>query len=830
VGKPLFVKPITDQTEKANDAGESADVVKPPGLIRRRCQRWGLCLIGFVALVLTALWVAREPIAAKIETIVIRDLNQRGVYPHYAARSWLPWRGLRFERVVVFRDAGGTQPVIEISAFAVDFPWFAILRERGLVTRWRTRDATITVHDPGGVLAFQHFTTKVLTRGGGLEAKLLQFRYEALSFTGSGKIIFPAVAPPSDGAVFSIDLSWFRDAVAAIGVKPETGPLFVRGTFSVNFSEPQFHWQTALEGNGKDLVSHGLPLRSAMLSAQLSDANLKLESTLQFSQGSAKLTASRQDWDHAPMVVAGQITDARGAADEVAASFDFAAPSVTISSLRGKAELLAFLHNFPFLDPFLPAGVRVVTAPNIEVKDLVWTGGGNAPGISSGSVQLQSPADILFTVGGEALSISHLQGEASVLEKAWQIKASTGRLAYRGVIVPSGAWEGNLAWPKAKVSSRLTLPKGSCDLTLSTDDWARAPFTFSGSVSDAAGRTDRISGRFDRERRSVKINQLAGQANLVEFAGNFPRVTAALPKHLEIRTFPELAVRELSYELDKKSENWSVESIQLRSGADLTADVNGRPLVMNQLMGAGSFNGRAWRLSEVNGDAMGGHVAVTGVLEGGVLRDSTISAVDLQMKQLHAWFNDSEAALDSAILFLNYRGAVGREPGQLTGAGTLRLENAPFVKVPLLDQTYALFSAFTPGMKRGDVGRLEATVSASKGVISVSRLSAEGGAVSVSATGTVDLVQRKVSGHATGNLRGVVGLATSPISQVLEMEVSGPLDQIRVRPVGAVGLVSRGVSGAAKVTGDALREGVMLPLKVLDWFRSGPAATPRPKP
>ena len=38
--------------------------------------------------------------------------------------------------------------------------------------------------------------------------------------------------------------------------------------------------------------------------------------------------------------------DARGAVDQVAASFDFAGPSMTISSLSGNAELLAFLNNF----------------------------------------------------------------------------------------------------------------------------------------------------------------------------------------------------------------------------------------------------------------------------------------------------------------------------------------------------------------------------------------------------------------------------------------------------------------------------------------------------
>jgi hypothetical protein len=108
-------------------------------------------------------------------------------------------------------------------------------------------------------------------------------------------------------------------------------------------------------------------------------------------------------------------------------------------------------------------------------------------------------------------------------------------------------------------------------------------------------------------------------------------------------------------------------------------------------------------------------------------------------------------------------------------------------------------------------------------------LTANGGAVTVTATGTIDLVQRKVDAHATGNLRGVVGVVTSPLSQTLEMEVSGPLDQIRVRSVGPVAIVGSGISDAAKATGNVLKEGVTLPLKALDWLKGG-SEPPKSKP
>lgn len=93
---------------------------------------------------------------------------------------------------------------------------------------------------------------------------------------------------------------------------------------------------------------------------------------------------------------------------------------------------------------------------------------------------------------------------------------------------------------------------------------------------------------------------------------------------------------------------------------------------------------------------------------------------------------------------------------------------------------------------------------------------------SVTAEGIVDLRRREVSGPARGNLRGLFGIATGPLSRTLEMEVSGPLDNIRVRPIGLKGILSvpaNVVPDTAKGASDLLRNGVALPLRVFDLFK-----------
>jgi hypothetical protein len=196
---------------------------------------------------------------------------------------------------------------------------------------------------------------------------------------------------------------------------------------------------------------------------------------------------------------------------------------------------------------------------------------------------------------------------------------------------------------------------------------------------------------------------------------------------------------------------------------------------------------------------------------------------EARLKELSPWTDAPPASLGDALLSVNYRGALGAKPRQLSGAGNVRLENAPIVKVPLLDQTYALFSVVRLGLKRAGTGSLESTFVVKDGVFTISKFTARSDAVDVTATGTVDLIQREISGQAQGQMRGIARLPTSLVTSMLNMKVSGPIGQVRVQPVGPV----RGVAkGAAKLPVDAIKTGVTMPLKVLDLFKGNPPKQP----
>jgi hypothetical protein len=429
-------------------------------------------------------------------------------------------------------------------------------------------------------------------------------------------------------------------------------------------------------------------------------------------------------------------------------------------------------------------------------------------------------------MGDQPLTIDGLKGRGSYKADTWQAKATTGRASWRGFSVRAAQVDGDLDSSHLKLTSLLSLAKGSLNLTVSTERRKGAPCVFTGSLADSAGHEDHIAGSYDGASDMALVSQLNGKANLFEFSSNFPSLAARLPESLQIRRFPDVAVKDLSFGMGRAATDWKVGSLQLRSPADITMPMDGHPLVIDGLTGQGGFDGKTWRLSGVAGQTLGGRFEVDGLYEDGVLRQSALAIKSFRMKQISPWFRDPQAPIGEAILSMDYRGAIGAKASALTGSGSVHMENAPLVKVPLLDETYTFFSALG-GVKRTGAGSMEASFSATRGVLAISHFSARGDAIAVTATGKIDLIQRNVSGRAKGNLRGVVGVVTRPLSGTLEMKVSGPLDRVRVQPIGPVGGVGEGISGAAKATGNVLREGVTAPVKLFDWFKK---ETTKPTP
>jgi len=270
---------------------------------------------------------------------------------------------------------------------------------------------------------------------------------------------------------------------------------------------------------------------------------------------------------------------------------------------------------------------------------------------------------------------------------------------------------------------------------------------------------------------------------------------------------------------------WSVGQAEL-NGEVVVSLKNERKLEISRLSGGVEYDGKTWKLKNVEGRLLGGSMAVSGGYRSKELHDANVAMEGVKLSELKQWM-EGEANTSNGVLYVEYRGDVDLEGKELEGRGTMRLENAPVIETPLLDETYDLFSQLIPGVERAKTGEFEAEFTGKGKRMEVTKFEAKGGALTVSAKGTIDLETERVKGTARGKLGGLPGLVTSPLSRLLEMNVEGPVDNIRVKPLGPVKLVSNLASGTVgvavealqetgRITSDALKEGVKMPMK---WFQ-----------
>jgi hypothetical protein len=285
-----------------------------PRPARRRWRRWFLWLLIFVIAAVGGLWLAREPIMNRMESELVQRLAEHGVYLHYARRSWSFGR-LRLEGVVLNRDARGEHPLIEVSAFSVGISVPELIKTHRLISRWSTKDATLTLHDDAGLVAFEHVTTKIAVRADEIDASRLNFEQGPRTFVLSGKILLPE-QPPAAGPV-AIDLTVVRQVLGNINFKMAREPFAIQGSYTVDLRGKAPFWQADVAGAGRDFEWQGIPMRVGTAQGRVSSKGMNLACRVQFGDGSADVALQRRDWGASPLVIDGSLSDGGRQTDEV---------------------------------------------------------------------------------------------------------------------------------------------------------------------------------------------------------------------------------------------------------------------------------------------------------------------------------------------------------------------------------------------------------------------------------------------------------------------------------------------------------------------------------
>ena len=740
------------------------------------------------------LWGGYEWLLSNAQSALTKRLAKRGLSLTYSSDSWSLWGGVTLHDAALRRLSPGNEPLIEISELHVEVLWREVWNTHSATTRWQTDEASLTLHDDKGEISLQHFTTDFELRGDKIDIASLSTSNGPVAFALTGQILTATASGTPSEKKFSLNLKPLRVVLKALGLKPDAGRFTIAGSFNLDLREEIVTWNAKLHGTGKQVEWRGVPMQDAEVSATLSQNELALSPRITFAQGSLTAELTRAGWQQQPLLMSGTLTDSGGRTSEFNGQHQGETNTLTIASLGGNADLLELARNLPMLAAQIPSTVSVKTFPDIAIRDFLWQAGEQPAEWSLAELQLRTPTDVLINVTDTPLTIEQITGEISYQDRKWQFKAMKARL-FGAHLALAGSDDGD---------------------TLSLN----------GTLKDSKDRKDEFKGQHKRSTNTLTIARLSGNANLLELARNVPALSGQLPSNVKVTTFPDIVVQNFVWQASKQPPAWSLDSLQLRSPAALVVMVRDHPLNIDRLTGRVSYAQRRWQLDSLRGQLLGGQFTLDARYDGRTLSKATISLQTLRLAKLAPWVGKISAKLDNADLSLNYSGVICNDPTHSTGSGTLVLARAPVIYIPLLDQAYQLFPNLLPREDRRGTGDIQASFSMNKGIATIDPLKARGESLSVTARGTVDLVKRRVAGNARANLRGLIGVVTFPLSHVLtDMEISGPLNDIRVSSQGPVAATQKIVSGTAKVavgsvklSSNILREGLSLPFEALGMF------------
>lgn len=352
------------------------------------------------------------------------------------------------------------------------------------------------------------------------------------------------------------------------------------------------------------------------------------------------------------------------------------------------------------------------------------------------------------------------------------------------------------------INAGVATEHGKARAVITRKDWKGSPFGFEGTLEDEAKRVDRYQGEY--EKGSFRVDRLEGDADLWAMASAVPAMDNDRPSALEFRYFPPIEAEGIRW---RRDEGWTVAAARTKGEGVAVIKQDDKEIEIKGLTGAASLGGKTWQLKDVRGELFGGSLAVSGSYSGGQLSKSSVKGENLRLAQIKQAVSKGKPSKTPGILSVNYSGAVRFQEREFDGEGTIRMEKAPVIEVPLLDQVHDLFAAVIPGVERSKSGegRFDANFTSRGSVVRVGHFEATGGTLVVDARGAVDLKDQSVSGSARGKLTGLPGVVTSPLSRLLEMEVGGTIDRLRVERLRPGKMISNAATGTADVVKDVVK-------------------------
>lgn len=426
-------------------------------------------------------------------------------------------------------------------------------------------------------------------------------------------------------------------------------------------------------------------------------------------------------------------------------------------------------------------------------------------------------------------------------DRPWKadLQGAGENLDWKGYRIDKATASAELTSESSIIHAKVSTSAGTIDGKVSRSGWKGSPFLFDGKITDTKGKTDEFNGR--HENGVFTIEKLSGPADLHQIAVDILPNGQELAKAATFPRFPEIEATRIRW---KKNTDpaWSIESLAWSGQGEVSVTIKDEVVTAKNLRGKTSFDGKAWKVEDAGADLLKGSISMSGVYQEGRVEKARIKASEIRIAEIGRIATDRKGAARKGVLSLDYQGSLDITEKSLDGKGSMTLDDAPVIEVPLLDQVYELFTTLIPGVKKSGSGKFSASFTAKDRMVDVTRFEATGGSLTVSAVGKVNLEKKYVSGRARGKLTGLPGMVTKPLGRLLELDVAGPYDNIRVKPLGPAKLVSNAASGtvgvavdtveeAGRITGTVITEGIKLPFRLFggeEEKKDGKESKPKP--
>jgi len=163
-------------------------------------------------------------------------------------------------------------------------------------------------------------------------------------------------------------------------------------------------------------------------------------------------------------------------------------------------------------------------------------------------------------------------------------------------------------------------------------------------------------------------------------------------------------------------------------------------------------------------------------------------------------------------VYAQFAGTASDSLSALDGMGAIRIEDGKLYSVPIFGQMKTFLTGVLPTFGKVQKSDLEASFVIRNGVLTSRDLVAASDMTRVEIDGDLNLVEKTADFSALAKVDGVVGVATNVVSRLLELEASGPVEDLDIRlknkPANmAAGAVKEGVGIARGGVGMA-KDGV----------------------